>query len=111
MFTFAVRPGYHSKELLLEFRQGSGTDEMIVAMKSVLAVVNAKAAETTDLWQNDEIIYKMTSSIGEFDISSSNYGCIFILAPNNQDAIKKLGECFAGSDSFQQEVVDFSLYI
>jgi hypothetical protein len=110
MFTFSVRPGYKSKELLLEFRSGSGSDAMIAAMKAVLAKVKVDVIEKIDLWQNDEIIYRMTSSLGEFELSSDNYGCIFIIATENQDAIKKLGHIFASSEYFQEEVVNFADY-
>jgi hypothetical protein len=37
MFTFAIRPGYGTKELLIEFLQGSGSDEMFKSMKAALA--------------------------------------------------------------------------
>jgi len=79
MFTFAIRPGYKTKELLIEFRLGSGDDEMIVAMKEALAEINAELVEKLDLWQNDEIIYRMKSNCGDFDISSDSYGNFFHL--------------------------------
>lgn len=110
MFTFAVRPAYKSKELLIEFRKGSGNDDMIEAMRSVLDQASVELIEKIDLWQNDEVIYKMKSQYGEFELSSNNWGCIFIMAPDNQAAIKALGVLFSGSHKFQQEVVNFEQY-
>ena len=110
MFTFAIRPGYKTKELLIEFRLGSGDDEMIVALKEALAKVNAELVEKLDLWQNDEIIYRMKSDCGEFDISSNNYGSIFVLAPHNQAAITTIGLALASSPSFEEVVVDHAQY-
>ncbi len=110
MFTFAIRPGYKTKELLIEFRLGSGDDEMIVAMKEALAEINAELVEKLDLWQNDEIIYRMKSNCGDFDISSNSYGSIFILSPDNQTAIKKIGLVLASSPSFKEVEVDHAPY-
>ena len=110
MFTFAVRPAYKTKELLIEFRSGSGSDEMIAAMKQVLAKADIEVIEKIDLWQNDEMIYKMRSKFGEFELSSSNCGSIFIMAPENQRAIESLSALFSVSNSFHSEVVDFAQY-
>jgi hypothetical protein len=60
--------------------------------------------------QNDEMIYKMQSKFGEFELSSDNYGCIFIMAADNQPAIESLGTLFSDSNSFQFEAVDFAQY-
>jgi hypothetical protein len=110
MFTFAVRPGHGSKELLLEFRKGTGSDEMVAAMKEVLTKANVEVIRKRDLWENDEIIYYMDSDFGEFELSSNNYGCIFIMAPKNQAAIVKLGEAFDSVAPFEREEVDFAKY-
>jgi len=110
MFTFAVRPAHKTKELLIEFRKGSGSDEMVAAMKQVLAKADIEVIEKVDLWENDEMIYKMRSKFGEFELSSSNYGSIFIMAPKNQLAIKSLGALFSESNNFQSEAVDFAQY-
>ena len=110
MFTFAVRPCYKSKDLLIEFRKGCGSDEMISAMKSVLAKADMEVIKKHDLWQNDEMLYKMNSKFGEFEVSCDNWGSIFILAPDNQPAIKALASLFSESCQFQTEEVDFEQY-
>jgi hypothetical protein len=110
MFTFALRPGHKSKELLIEFRKGSGSDEMVSAMKQVLAQADFEIIKTIDFWQNDEMIYKIKSKFGNFELSSDNWGCMFIMAPDNQPAIKSLAALFSESASFQAEVVDFAQY-
>ena len=110
MFSFAIRPAHKTQELLLEFRSSSGSDEIISAMKEVLAKINTKLIEKIDLWQNDEIIYKMTSDCGEFELSSNNFECLFIKAPSNQAAIKTIGSALAASGLFQEEAVDYAQY-
>lgn len=110
MFTFAVRPGYKSESLLIEFRKGCGSDEMISAMKSVLAQADIEVIEKHDLWQNDEMLYKMNSKFGEFELSSDNWDSIFILAPENQPAIKALASLFSESCQFQTEEAGFEQY-
>lgn len=110
MFTFAVRPSYKSKDLLIDFREGSGSDEMISAMKAVLAEADIKVIGKLDLWQNDEMLYKIDSKFGKFEISSDNWGCVFILAPDNQPAINSLASLFSESSQFQKEEVDFEQY-
>ena len=79
-------------------------------MKQVLGRVNAEVLEKVDLWQNDEVIFKMKSKLGEFELSNNNYDCMFIMAPSNQSAIETLGELFAESTQFEAEEVDFAQY-
>jgi hypothetical protein len=107
MFTFAVRPGYTTKELLIEFRSGSGSDEMIRAMWQVFDKFEIKVISKEDFWGNDEIIYKMQSAFGGFDLSSDNHGFIFILAPENQATIKSLAALLSESGFFQCEENSF----
>lgn len=110
MFTFVIRPGYKTKELLIEFRLGSGEDEMIQALKESLAAINAQLVEKIDLWQNDELIFKMNSDCGQFEISSNNYGSMFIHAPDNQIAIQTIGQALSKSPLFTEVVVDHAQY-
>lgn len=110
MFTFAVRPAYKSRNLLVEFRKGSGSEEMIAALMQVFAKAGIESTQKIDLWQNDEVIYTMRSSFGEFELSSDNWGYVFIMAPNNQPAIRLLEKILVDSALFESESVDFAQY-
>ena len=69
-------------------------------MKQVLDGADAEVIKKIDLWQNDEMIYKMKSKFGLFEISSDCWDGIFIMAPKNQPAIKLLEEMFSASEYF-----------
>ncbi|MDX1251028.1 MAG: hypothetical protein IDH49_02000 [Gammaproteobacteria bacterium] len=79
MFTFAIRPGYGTNDLLIEFFKGAGSDEMISALREVLTEIGAKTVSIEDLWQNDEMVYHMDSNVGEFELSLNVWDCIFII--------------------------------
>ena len=87
MFTFIIRPGYGSNKLLIEFEKGSGSKEMLIALKETLSSIGVKAKEKEDLWLNDEVAYHMNSDLGEFEISINIWDHVFIMAMENQKAI------------------------
>jgi hypothetical protein len=79
-------------------------------MRLVLENFYAKVTNKTNLWQNDQMIYKMQSSAGRFDISIDNYGCTFINSAENQTGIKATAKAFSESVAFESESVNFSEY-
>jgi len=83
---------------------------MTAALRKALLRIGAELERKEDLWQNDEILYHMSSDVGKFQISSDNYGCVFILVPGNQPAIKTLGAALSASGLFEREEVDFGTY-
>jgi hypothetical protein len=105
MFTFAVKPDcFHVKpenHLLIEF--GYGSEEMMTALNSVLAKVDARCTTESALlnWR----IWSTTSSLGSIELSSS-CGELYIRAPHHPDVIRKLAELLSASGSFQEKVVD-----
>ncbi len=110
MFSFRTRPGYKSKNLLIEFLRGSGSDEMVIALKNALKKLNCKTISKEDCWMNDEFIYNMNSQFGEFEISSDSYGEVFIIAETNQIAILEIEKALIESGEFEKEEADFSKY-
>lgn len=103
MFTFVVRNGHESPDDLIEFRKGSGTKEMIEALKKVLTTIEAKTEKKEDLWFNDEMLYHMNSAIGKFEISADVWNDIFILANGNSDTIKSIEKVLIESGYFSIE--------
>lgn len=103
MYTFKVRKGYGSEELLIEFIKASGTEEMIEDLKMSLSSIGAKLEKKEDFWMNDEMLYHMNSEIGRFQISVDVWDCIFILASNNQTAIHKIESVLTESGKFSKQ--------
>jgi len=79
-------------------------------MKDVLATIGMETLKKEDLWYNDEMLYHMDSEFGKFNLSADNYLSIFIMAPDNQPAIEKLGSLFDSAELFEREEVDFAKY-
>jgi hypothetical protein len=77
MFTFATRPGFSSKRLLIEFSKGVGSEEMISALKKALNSIGAKTEKINVVWRNDEILYDIFCELETFQISTDNYESFF----------------------------------
>ncbi len=110
MYKYRVRPGYGSDKLLIEFLSDTGNKNFISTFKNVLSVCNAHSKKKIDLWFNDELIYNMDSDFGKFEISTDNWGNLFIIAEENQKAINLLDEIISKNDLFMKEEVNFEDY-
>lgn len=106
-FTYRVRPGYGSKNLLIEFTKDSESKEFCSALKGILSKINAKCKQTDDLWMNDEMTYHIKSDIGRFQISSDSWGCLFIFPFCKEKVIASLDVLLSESDLFLKEEVDY----
>jgi hypothetical protein len=80
---------------------------MISALKKALNSIGAKTEKINDVWQNDEILYDIFCELGFFQISTDNYGSIFILSDDNQ-IIEGIEVALLNSGNFTQDDINSS---
>lgn len=107
MYRYRLRPGYGSKELLIELLPESANQVFLDDLLGVLNQVNAKVTDMQDLWMNDEVLLSFESDLGPFVVSKDVWDFVFIMAPGNQPAILKIEQSLHANAQFQREVVDF----
>jgi len=110
MYRYRLRPGYGSKELLIELLPESANQAFFDELLEVLKQVNAKVIDVLDLWMNDEVLLTFEGDLGSFMVSKDIWDFVFIMAPDNQPAILKIEKALCANARFHTELVDFSKY-
>ena len=87
MYSYRIRKGYESDEYLLEFTKGVESDEFLSDLKTALSEISPSIISKEDLWMNDEVLFNLNSSEGEFTLSFDVWNLAFIMAELNQDCI------------------------
>lgn len=109
-YKYKLRPGYGSKELLIEFSNIEHPENFIKKLISILKNHEFEYNGTTDVWMNDEVLIHLKSSNGKLIISKDIYDFIFILGDHNQKDIEKIAGILMESDLFEKEIDDYLKY-
>jgi hypothetical protein len=107
---YMVRPGYGSKELLIEF---GGPEEVSTIIQHVIQLLNNNGFTMIGVQDNfgsDEYCYQLTSSHGNITISIDTWDFVFIHGDNNQEDIHRIDEILKTSSQFIKKEVDFEKY-
>ncbi len=105
-FSYKLRPGYGSNELLIEFFKTGDTNIFISNLLSILKTNNFKIDGIQDFWQNDEALIDLTSANGKIIISKDIWDMVFIMAEDNQNDILKIDNILLESGLFQKLKTD-----
>jgi hypothetical protein len=106
MIDYKVRPGYRSRELLIELTPTSANQEFWDQLLNGLQSIRANILGVEDLWLNDEVLLSCNSNFGNFIISADVWGMVFIMAPENQFVIQKIDEALQSIPGFRKLLVD-----
>lgn len=109
-FSYKLRPGYGSEELLIEFVKTGEADDFIKMLLDLLSKGGFQYGDTSDVWMNDEIWIHLNSMHGNVTLTRDIYDLFFILADKNQQDILKIDELLMKSGKFHKEKVDFDDY-
>lgn len=110
MNEFRLRPGYGSKNLLIEFTSGPEKTSFVTEITQALSDIDMAITATTDLWMNDEILYAAYTKEGYFTLSIDIWGFAFIIADENQKLIHTIDQILQSNPTFHKEIVDFKRY-
>lgn len=106
--TYKVRPGYGSKQLLIEFGPESYNERFVSDLRSVLAGHNLIPKRKQDLIF--QFITVFDSPCGRFELVADEWSFVFVLADENQDAIQYVDRILCESGRFQKEEVNYDEY-
>ncbi|MGI5310797.1 hypothetical protein [Rheinheimera sp. WS51] len=116
METFRIRPGYKSKELLIEF-WGDHRSQDFPDIQGILAKgLNAKPAKhptldtATIAMATDEFITLWKYKNGEYELDDDIWAYFIHASENNEQVIADIEEVLLASGQFIKEEADFSEY-
>lgn len=109
-YKYHYRPGYGSDNLLIEFISGVENENFVVELFDALKNINPKILGHEDLWMNDEILYTIESTLGQFTLSKDNYDLAFIMSENNQACVEKINDILCKDNQFEKIEVDNNIY-
>ena len=111
MNTYRLRPGYGSNELFIEITSGAENEIFLFELEKVLSPIKVEILGLKDLWNNDEMFFKATCTLGTFEISIDdiNYHA-YIMVNENQNLIMEIDTILNKSSLFEKEIVDFKKY-
>ena len=109
-YKYHLRPGYGSKNLLIEVFYGAEHEPFLTDIFKALDSIHPVVHHLSDLWMNDEILMDITSDAGPFTLSKDIWGLAFLLADENQSGIQEIDAILQRNDQFQKVEVDDELY-
>lgn len=110
-YTFKLRPGYGSEELLIELDGKDQPDELQTDLILLLEQNGFKLTELKDMWQNNEWSFIFRSKQGVVQLSrDSIWDLFFIMGENNQSDILKLDKLLLKNPLFEKLNVNYSDY-
>jgi hypothetical protein len=109
-YKYHFRPGYGSKNLLIEIFSGAERDDFIADLMTAIQAIHPMFVGQMDLWMNDEILVEMDSEFGGFVISKDIWGLGWILADEHQIVVHQIDALLSQDARFEKVEVDFELY-
>ena len=109
-YSYKLRPGYESSELLLEFNCGKSADDLQNDLFTILKNANYQLTGSGDLWMNDEVLFFFNSKKGTVILSRDIWDFFFIMGEKNQTDILKIDHVLSENELFLKQEVDFSEY-
>ena len=106
--TYQLRPGYGSKELLLEF---TSSNDFKLVVKNILEVFDKLnlIQKNEELLLDDQLIHFIGQN-GEVTLNIDNWENIFILCGKNQKDILLIDKALDNSSLFKKQQVNFENY-
>ncbi|TSJ46375.1 hypothetical protein [Fluviicola chungangensis] len=110
-YSYKLRPGYGSDELLIELDGKDQPDELQTDLILILEQNGFKLTELKDIWQNDEWSFIFRSQQGVVLLSRDTvWDFFFLMGENNQADILKLDEILSKNPLFEKLNVNNSDY-
>jgi hypothetical protein len=109
-YRYYLRPAYGSDKLLIEFLNDTGSEQFIDALFNAIHLIQPVMEGEYELWMNDEVIFKVNSALGRFEISKDVWDLVFIMAHHNQPCVTGISALLNADKRFEKVEVDFSAY-
>lgn len=110
-YTFKLRPGYGTEELLIELDGKDQPDRLQNDVFRILLNNGFTEGKTEDMWQNDEWVFHFHSEKGTILFSRNTvWDFFFLVGENNQSDILKLDQILSENPLFERLIVNYSDY-
>jgi hypothetical protein len=106
---YCCRPAYGSNHLLIEFISGVEKESFLHDLFNALKEINPQLTKAEDMWMNDEVLFSINSSHGQFTLSKDIWDFGFIMS-ENQDCIKTINDLLLSDSRFEKMEVNFENY-
>ncbi|HSY62329.1 MAG TPA: hypothetical protein VK796_10655 [Cytophaga sp.] len=110
LYKYYLRPGYGSEKLLIEFISCANEETFMLDLFDALKHIKPELINLNDLWMNDEVLYSISSTLGEFTLFKDLWGLAFIMADHNQGCIANINELLMKDNRFEKIEVNFDDY-
>jgi hypothetical protein len=102
--TYRLRPAYDkSGVLLLEFHLSTSNAKFVRDLTKALENINPQLVSTEEVWVNDEIMLKIRSVKGEFNLSIDIWDNAFILVDRNPACVLAIDKILSSSPYFKKD--------
>lgn len=109
-YKYRYRPEYGSENLLIEFIRAVENETFITDLLEAIQSIKPEIVDLNDLWMNDEVLYTINFTLGEFTFSKDIWDLAFIMVDNNQICIAKINELLVADNRFEKIEVNFEDY-
>ena len=107
-YKYRCRPGYGSENLLLEFVNGVENEDFKTDLFDAIKQINPKLTGLEDLWMYEEILYTISSELGQFTLSKDIWDLAFLMADDNQTCILQINNLLLDDNRFEKIEVDYN---
>ncbi|MBL0911818.1 MAG: hypothetical protein IBJ09_05545 [Bacteroidia bacterium] len=108
-YTYLFRPVYGGDTLLLEFYAEGGFEDFINTLFEVLGPLEPVIVKS-ELILQDEMLFTVHSTMGEFTLSKDPWDLVFILSDEHQDCLHEADRLLQLDGRFVKEEADFEAY-
>jgi len=98
-YSYRFRPGCYSRHYLIEFLEGTDTEDFGGDLLHALAEIHPKINAEKTVKTPDQTLYFMDSQAGEFTLSSDTWG-VFLMGDDNQAGIQRIHNLLIQNDLF-----------
>ena len=94
-YSYKLRPGYGSKELLLDIDCKGFPDALQNDLLKIIEDANFTVIGVRDLWVNDQLLFECKSKNGTITITRDIWDLFFVTGNDNQRDIMRLDKLFS----------------
>jgi len=99
-YKYHFRPGYNSNEFLIEIFRGGENPNFMSDFLNAIKSIAPSIVDIKDIWMNDEMQFELDSTTGQFSVFQDIWGLVFIMAPENQEAISRIHSLLVSNPNF-----------
>lgn len=109
-YSYKLRPGYGSRELLLELNCNGHPDSLQKDLFKLMEEAEFTFSRSGDLWMNDQLLFEFKFKSETITLTRDVWDLFFITGETSQNAIRTLDKLLSKDSLFEKLEADFSAY-